>query len=76
MKKFLEGRFAKVCSRISGELNQHYVGDISSRLSDYTDQFNRKIVEKSFADSRQQFTVTDENLKKIWQYPGLIYCRN
>jgi choloylglycine hydrolase len=66
------------CKTLSkaGELNQHFAGDISSRLINFTDLFNRKIVEKSFADSRQQFTVTDENLKKIWQYPGLISCRN
>lgn len=65
----------KVTSK-TGELNQHIGGNITSRLSDYSDVFNRKIVERSFTESRSEFTVSDETVGRVWRFPGLSLCKN
>ncbi len=56
------------------EINQNVTGDISKLFSNYSAELNRKIVEKSFQESRSQFTVSEDGIRETWQYPAKIDC--
>jgi len=43
-------------------------------LIDFTADFNRKIVEKSFDDSESQISVSEAERRKTYEYPATISC--
>jgi len=56
------------------DINQHVSGSVDGLLTDFTADFNRKIVEKSFDDSESQISVSKDEKRKTWEYPGSISC--
>jgi len=56
------------------ELNQDIKGDVAKLFGNYSEDLNRKIVEKSFDESSSEFTVSEEGRRQTWHYPAGIYC--
>ena len=56
------------------QMNQAVTGDITKLFSNYSAELNRKIVEKSFDESKSEFTISEEGRRQTWQYPGNISC--
>lgn len=65
------------CSAVSKtyDMNQAGEGNIASSFIDFTIGINRKLVTKSFDDSKTEFTVSEEKRKEHWEYPGSIACQ-
>lgn len=57
------------------EMNQALTGDIVTLFGNYSEELNRKIVEKSFGESRSEFTVSEEDIRETWRYPAGISCK-
>jgi hypothetical protein len=55
-------------------MNRAGDGNIASSFLDFTIEINRQLVTRSFDDSKSQFTVSEEERKQIWEYPGSIAC--
>lgn len=56
------------------DMNQSGAGDIASKFSPFSAGFNRRIVERSFAESVREFTVSEEGQRSTWEYPNSIAC--
>ncbi len=65
------------CPAISKIWNMNQVGkgNIASQFRDFSAEINKLLVNKSFDESRSEFTVSDEGRKETWQYPGTITCQ-
>lgn len=65
------------CSSVSKawDMNQTGAGDVTKQFKDFTLEMNSQLVNKSFDESSREFTVSSENRKKHWEYPGSISCQ-
>jgi penicillin V acylase-like amidase (Ntn superfamily) len=64
------------CNTISKawDMNQAAEGDLAKLFQDFSPDLNSRMVNKSFDESISEFTVSEENRKAHWQYPGSISC--
>lgn len=56
------------------DINSDDKGLVSTLFTDFSIDFNRKIVNRSFDESVSQFNVSEEGRKQTWQYPAGISC--
>lgn len=57
------------------DMNQEGSADVSKNFVDFSTDLNKKLVEKAFADSRQQVPVDEKTIAAVWQYAEAIRCR-
>jgi choloylglycine hydrolase len=64
------------CAAVSKawDMNQSAEGDVAKLFQDFSLDLNSRMVNRSFDESISEFTVSDENRKAHWQYPGSISC--
>ena len=65
------------CSAISKawDMNQAGEGDVAKLFQDFSLDLNSRMVNRSFDESISEFTVSEENRRTHWQYPGSISCQ-
>ena len=57
------------------DMNQDGKNDVTKLFGDFSLDLNNRMVNKSFDESKKEFTVSEENRKAHWQYPGHISCQ-
>ena len=64
------------CTAISKawDMNQAAEGNVAKLFQDFSLDLNSRMVNRSFDESSSEFTVSEENRKAHWQYPGSISC--
>jgi choloylglycine hydrolase len=58
----------------SWEMNQAGEGNVTGLFRDFSLNLNSNLVNRSFDESSSEFTVSPEERKTHWQYPGSISC--
>jgi penicillin V acylase-like amidase (Ntn superfamily) len=58
----------------SWEMNQAGEGDVTGLFNVFSPDRNSKMVNKSFDESSSEFTVSPEDRKMHWLYPGTVSC--
>ena len=66
--------FACAATAKAWEINQVMKGDVANLFGAFSEELNRKIVEKSFDESSSQFTVSEEGIRATWHYAARISC--
>lgn len=56
------------------DMNQVAEGDVAKIFGDFSLDLNSRMVNRSFDESSSEFTVSEEDRKAHWQYPGSISC--
>lgn len=56
------------------DINQAPAGHIASLFGDYSEELNRKTVEKSMDESSSQIPANEDETRQLWQYPAKNSC--
>lgn len=69
--------FSFVCNSASKSrmMNQAGEGVVDHLFTDFSLAINRELVEKSFEESKSQFSLSAERIRETWQYAGRIDCK-
>jgi penicillin V acylase-like amidase (Ntn superfamily) len=57
------------------DMNQAGKDDVTKLFGDFSLEMNSLFVNRSFDESKSEFTVSEEKRKAHWQYPGHISCQ-
>ncbi len=76
VKEIAFSAFDLSCARTSRSwnMNQPGKGVVSNLFMDFSGELNRKLVERSFAESSSEVKANDEEIRQTWQYAGSVFC--
>jgi choloylglycine hydrolase len=72
---FSSFNFACNTMPLSLDINNSHEGNISKRFTVFSDQLNRKTIQKSFLESQDRISVSPAYTDKIVSYSGTISCQ-
>ena len=57
------------------DMNRAEDGDMSEYFTDYTNDINERILEKSMTQSSPRIGLKEEEKQALIAYPGAIHCK-